>query len=794
MTHDYQAAASYIAALTGSPDTVMQWRMIHDVDKSVPAYIRTGKLADVWAELIAYNTPEQGRGVFVMINDTDGQGRERENVTGLRAVFADLDNLNTSAGMYHSAMGWALRPHMSVWSSPGKYHIYWLIEPSRLFPEYESVQRKLARQFDADPTIWDITRVLRVPGFYHLKNPHAPHLITLNAGTGWGAPRLPLTAFIEGLAAVPDEGAGAGERSGLGDPKLAAPSLDWAVKALNKLDPNQLDRATWIKLTAAYKQAVSTLTDDATAFDHWSAWCSQYATNDPGENRKQWNDIVATRAGWPALRQSSGIAAEMMFGSTGPAPMPSVPPGAIPPSLPSFSDAGGMATAANVDVPKMAAVVLSPGEQAEYFKGCFLIEKDGRILTPSGRFMDVGKFNARYGGKQFIIKLEGAGSTTDEAWKAATRGQIFQVPKVDHIRFLPMLEAGAIVADELGRKGVNTYIPPNIELIDSGPNGELALPFVNHIRKILPTEQDCLILINFFARLKQSPGVKIPWAPVIQSVEGVGKNIIKSCMTHAMGSVYTYYPKARELAETGGKFNSWMRGKLFILCDEVKTDDKRDLIEALKDMVSEKKIEIQSKGVDQDVEDNFANWVFFTNWKEAIPIDRKSRRWAIFFSQMQTEQDLIRAGMDARYFTDLYDWVENRGGKQIVAHFLQNFKIDPELDPAINQRAPKTSSYEAAIVASRTGPEAVILEAIEQERPGFRGGWVSTAAVSLALKDAGINASHAIIARILESNQYFKIGRANRMYLQEDNKQPNLYSLHLGADVGTYAATQGYVV
>lgn len=795
MTHDYQAASSYIAALTGSPDTVMQWRMIHDVDKSVPAYIRTGTLAQVWTELIAYNTPEQGRGVFVMINDTDGQGRERENVTGLRAVFADLDNLNTAAAMYHSAMGWALRPHFSVWSSPGKYHIYWLIEPSRLYPEYESVQRKLSRQYDADPTIWDITRVLRVPGFYHLKNPHAPHLITHMMGTGWGTPRLPLTAFIEGLASVPDEGAGAGERSGLGDPKLAAPSLDWAIKALNKLDPNQLDRATWIKLTAAYKQAVSTLTDDATAFDHWSLWCGQYATNDPGENRKQWNDIVATRAGWPALRTASGIAAEMMFGSgpgTLPAPMPSVPPGAIPPSLPgtptpTYQDAG----APNVDVPRMAAVVLSPAEQAEYFKGCFLIEKDGKILTPSGRFMDPGKFNARYGGKQFIIKLEGTGSTTDEAWKAATRGQIFQVPKVDHIRFLPYEQAMAIIEDELGRKGVNTYRPANIKMMEGD-----ASRFVNHLRAILPTEQDVLILLNYLARIVQSPGIKIPWAPVIQSAEGVGKNVIKFCMRHAVGGVYTYFPKARELAETGGKFNGWMRGRLFILCDEVKTDEKRNLIETLKDLVSEELVEVQSKGVDQDLEDNFGNWLFFTNWKDAIPIDRKSRRWAIFFSHLQTEADILRAGLTSAYFTDLYKWIRSGGGKEIVAHYLKNYVIDPALDPAINQRAPKTSSYEAAIVASRTGPEAIILEAIEQGRPGFKGGWVSSAAVGMALKEAGVThgSSHTIIARILESNGYFKIGRSPRIFLQEDNKQPNLYNSDINAKLGDYAAAQGYVV
>lgn len=783
MTQNYNDALAYVTALTGDANAVIQWRGIHETNKAVPAYNRAGSLMQVWAELIQWQN--DGRGIFAIVNQTDGLGREIQNVNAVRAQYIDLDDVTQSALWYQQAMDWALKPHFTVWSSPNKYHIYWLVEPYVPGDVFGDIQRRLIATFASDPTIFDAPRVLRVPGFYHLKDPANPHLIAMYQATGWGTPRYMVTAFQAILAGVTPVEGGGGDRSGLGDPKLGAPSIEWLQASLDRLDPNQMDRGEWIKNMAAFKQA-GWLFGEAVIKPMWFNWCVQYQHNDPGENEKQWNDIRNTKAGWPALVKASGLLAQQMFGDKpGQLPVPQdgrplpvapvTPPGA-PPLI-------------GVD---QLGTFLSPAEQALYFDGCFLIKKDGRILTPSGRFMDVGKFNAAYGGKQFQWKEEGTGSTTDEAWKAATRGQIYQVPKVDHIRFLPSKPAGALIVDEFGRSGVNTYIPANIEYIDSGEGGVLALPFVNHLRKILPTEHDMLILLNYFARIVQSPGVKIPWAPVIQSAEGVGKNVIKFCMTHAVGKVYTYYPKAAELAETGGKFNAWMRGRLFILCDEVKTDDKRNLIEALKDMVSEETIEIQGKGVDQDIEDNFGNWCFFTNWEDAIPIDRKSRRWAIFFSKLQTEMDILAAGMDSTYFSELYEWVRNQGGKQIVAHYLKNFVIDPALDPAIHQRAPKTSSFEAALVASRTAPEAAMIGAIEAQRQGFKGGWVSSAAVQAVLKEAEVKASHMAIGRILKAMGYVQVGRAPRGYLQEGGVQPNLWHRDVNAQIYKYGHDQGY--
>src|SRR5690606_27624452 len=201
--------------------------------------------------------------------------------------------------------------------------------------------------------------------------------------------------------------------------------------------------------------------------------------------------------------------------------------------------------------------------------------------------------------------------------------------------FLPHEEHGTVVQDNLGRSGVNTYKPAIVRRIE----GDVS-PFLRHIEALLPVESDRKILLDFLAHNIRFPGYKIPWAPVIQSVEGAGKGVLKALVTHAFGVQYVHFPNAKELTNSGSQFNAWVRNKLFILADEIKVDDKRDLIEVLKPLISEVLIEVQSKGVDQELEDNYANWAFFSNWKDAVPVSKNGRRYAIFYSPLQTVGDL----------------------------------------------------------------------------------------------------------------------------------------------------------
>lgn len=134
-----------------------------------------GDLAEVFDELDALNTA--GAGVFACINEVPpGAPRTKPNVTRVRAVFADFDPPKTNAppALY------PLAPVLEVESSPGKRHAYWTADGLAL-ADFEAQQRGIAAALGSDPAVIDLPRVMRVPGFRHMKNPSAPHWVRIAA-------------------------------------------------------------------------------------------------------------------------------------------------------------------------------------------------------------------------------------------------------------------------------------------------------------------------------------------------------------------------------------------------------------------------------------------------------------------------------------------------------------------------------------------------------------------------------------------------------------------------------------
>ncbi|TDR30313.1 primase-helicase family protein [Aquamicrobium defluvii] len=436
--------------------------------------------------------------------------------------------------------------------------------------------------------------------------------------------------------------------------------------------------------------------------------------------------------------------------------------------------------------------ILGEMECRQWFAGCTLVGPENRIIGPRGIRYGPDAFNAAYGGKLFVIDPNG--KTTNRAWEAATNSPLWTVPKVDGTRFLPVRPTGEISTDALGRTYVNTYVPANIETIP----GDVT-PFLRHLELLLPDPNDRRALVEYLAHCVKYPGYKIPWAPLIQSTEGVGKNVIKQVMRYAIGSHYFYEPKAKQLNDSGSKFNAWMEGRLFFLVDEIKTDEKRDMVETLKPFVTETQLEIEGKGSNQRMGDTPGNWLFLSNHKDAIPIHRNGRRFAIFYSAIQSTSDLAARGMDDAYFGRLYGWLgdhPNGGhlyGLKAVAGWLMAYPIERG---AISQRAPITSSFDAALIESRGWLAQLIMEAVEGEANGFRGGWISTAAVQRLLAGQRKTVASRSLGQAIEELGYHRIGKAGRGYMQDDpanpTKRPWLWNTSPNASLADYGRSQGY--
>jgi len=371
---------------------------------------------------------------------------------------------------------------------------------------------------------------------------------------------------------------------------------------------------------------------------------------------------------------------------------------------------------------------LGPREQLTHFAGCTYISDLERIYSAArNKLMKREAFDVEYGGHVFVLDAMGQ-KTVDSAYMALTRSRVNKPAIVDDLCFRPQHPTGAIV-----REGnytlVNTYAPYECEATPGDP-----APFLDHLARLLPDPGDRASLLQYFARIVQNPGVKVPWWPVIQGVKGNGKSLLATLLTYIFGEQYTHKPNAAALAKDGMKFNKWLLRKTFVVLDEVSLSHKRDFLEEFKPIVTESRVPIEGKGVDQVTGDNAANGVILTNHKDGVPIDDEERRYAIFYTAQQLKADLATDGLTETYFETYRAWVHGPG-RAIVAHYLKTLPLPAEMP----SRAPQTTSTKAAIYASLGRAEQEVMEAIAEGRIGFLGGFVSSKYLDALLAEHRFN-------------------------------------------------------
>lgn len=417
---------------------------------------------------------------------------------------------------------------------------------------------------------------------------------------------------------------------------------------------------------------------------------------------------------------------------------------------------------------------LAATQQIEHFKGCIYVISQHKVFTPKGDFLDMGRFNAKYGGYLFPIDEAGE-KTTKKAWEAFTESQIVSYPQADDVWFRPDLPQGALAHYE-SKVYVNTYTPIETER----KQGD-ASPFLNHVAKLLPIGRDQTILLSYMAACVQHIGVKFQWCPLIQGAEGNGKSFLTTCVAKSIGERYTHLPPAQEIAE---KFNGWLFTNLLIGVEDVYVPEhKKEVLEVLKPMITGKRQGKRIMNQDPTTGETYANFILNSNHKNAIQFTDSARRWCALYCAQQSKDDLIRDGMGGGYMVELYRWA-NSGGYAIVNDFLRTYQIPDEFNPATScHRAPMTSSTTEAVESSRGAVEHLILETIEEDGfLGMRSGWISSVALDRLLRLSRkenvipLNKRKELLRTLgYEQHPGLKGGRVNNNLAIDDGKKPYLY-------------------
>lgn len=181
-------ALAYVAGLCGDDRLPQTWQTLSDRRDRDPMLARVihGPLREVGRELIDLNL--RGAGVFCTVARTDLQGRKAQNVVGIRNLFVDFDA--EPQKQPH------LAPSMIIASGSGP-HWYWMVDDCPV-DGFATAQKRLALHYGSDPVVHDLPRVMRVPGFWHLKRD--PLMVSLVAAPGY---RYSLRQIVGDLPAIP---------------------------------------------------------------------------------------------------------------------------------------------------------------------------------------------------------------------------------------------------------------------------------------------------------------------------------------------------------------------------------------------------------------------------------------------------------------------------------------------------------------------------------------------------------------------------------------------------------------
>lgn len=249
------------------------------------------------------------------------------------------------------------------------------------------------------------------------------------------------------------------------------------------------------------------------------------------------------------------------------------------------------------------------------------------------------------------------------------------VDKVDAIAYLPGVDESIVELE--GRTLFNVFNPSTLpmEATEYTDTGLEAIETIKaHVKFICGNDEDTDILLQWLAFQIQHPGKRILWAPVIQSIQGVGKSFFGELLRACLGdrNVGTVSP-----TQVTSDFNGWATNVCVNVLEElrVKGHNRYEATNALKPLITDRMIQINEKGVKPYMTYNTANYMCFTNYKDALPLDGDDRRWWVIFAPIHslTEMREFVGCSTGVYFSRLFlsISVDNGNSAQLRKWFLE---------------------------------------------------------------------------------------------------------------------------
>jgi len=253
-----------------------------------------------------------------------------------------------------------------------------------------------------------------------------------------------------------------------------------------------------------------------------------------------------------------------------------------------------------------------------------------------------------------------------------------------------------------GREFLNTYRQSTVPLAVSTGSKEAGKLLVGHIKKLIrePEYQD--IFLDFLCMQVQHPGVKIKWAPVIQSGEGAGKGFLARIMESVIGQSNL---RVVSPSMVQSQWNDWRIGAVLLVLEELffQGASREQTTNQMKDAITDDQIAINKRNTSAATHPNLSNYLAFTNYKDQLHLKESSRRYFVIESPLQNS-DQMAALHASGHFNEL-ERLKGSGGASL-RHWMLKHTIDSQFPMQV---APRTKYLELTISSSKNR----LLERIE---------------------------------------------------------------------------------
>ena len=254
-TRDREAARRFLRLLDPAA-RAFTFQTFHDRQKGLEIDSKLARSTSNRVEVLQLY--ESGAGVYVTVNETDLTGRKNENIKRIRAVWQEDDD------GYDGEL--PLAPSLVVESSPGKFHRYWFTDDwaadEQGRADFANVMERMVKSYGCDNNAKDLSRVLRVPGFLHRKDPTQPHMVRIVEDSGR---RYTREQVLQAFPPVERE------QTRRNEWRAADSDKERIADALRAVPAD--DRDVWLQIGMALNDELGN--SGRSLWDNWSATCQE---------------------------------------------------------------------------------------------------------------------------------------------------------------------------------------------------------------------------------------------------------------------------------------------------------------------------------------------------------------------------------------------------------------------------------------------------------------------------------------------------------------------------------------